>query len=160
MDTSDKRLSLSLSQESLARLLQVTQKLAQPFELVQLLTEVIEAGKSVLLADRGVVWLFDKSQQDLVMKAPQLDPAPRVHAGEGLVGECFTTRSIINVSDPYSDERFKGALDKHTGYRTHCLLNIPLQDSEANMIGVMQLLNKQSGSFDDRDKLLARTLAA
>lgn len=160
MDTRDEHLSLSLSQESLARLLQVTQKLAQPFDLVQLLTEVIEAGKSVLLADRGVVWLFDKSQQELVMKAPQLEPAPRVRAGEGLVGECFKTRSIINVSDPYSDERFMGALDKATGYRTHCLLNIPLQDSEANMIGVMQLLNKQSGSFDDRDKLLARTLAA
>jgi hypothetical protein len=54
--------SLSLSQESLARILQVTQKLAQPFDLVHLLNEVIEAGKSVLLADRGAVWLFDRSR--------------------------------------------------------------------------------------------------
>ncbi len=160
MSATEDRISLSLSQESLARLLQVTQKLARPFDLVQLLTEVIEAGKSVLLADRGAVWLFEKSSQELVMKAPQFSPRPRVRAGEGLVGECFKTRSIINVSEPYSDPRFQGAIDKATGYRTHCVLNVPLQDSEDRMIGVMQLLNKQSGSFDARDELLARTLAA
>ncbi|MDX1555357.1 MAG: GAF domain-containing SpoIIE family protein phosphatase [Xanthomonadales bacterium] len=160
MSATEDRISLSLSQESLARLLQVTQKLARPFELVQLLTEVIEAGKSVLLADRGAVWLFDKSSQELVMKAPQFSPPPRVRAGEGLVGECFKTRRVINVSAPYSDPRFQGAIDKATGYQTHCLLNVPLQDSEDRMIGVMQLLNKQSGSFDARDELLARTLAA
>ena len=154
------QISLSLSQESLARLLQVTQKLAQPYELVQLLTEVIEAGKSVLLADRGAVWLFEQGTRELVMKAPQFDPSPRVSPGEGLVGECFTSRQIINVANAYGDERFQGAIDKATGYRTHCLINVPLQDSEANTIGVMQLLNKQSGSFNASDELLARTLAA
>jgi len=152
--------SLSLSQESLARILQVTQKLAQPFDLVHLLNEVIEAGKSVLLADRGAVWLFDRSQQELVMKTPQFNPAPRVRGGEGLVGECFSTRSIINVADAYSDPRFQGAIDKATGYRTHSLLNVPLQDSQDRMIGVLQLLNKASGAFDERDELVARTLGA
>lgn len=151
---------LSLSQESLARILQVTQKLARPFDLVKLLTEVIEAGKSVLLADRGAVWLYDPGQRDLVMKAPHFDPAPRTRTGEGLVGECFKTREIINVTDAYSDGRFQGAIDKATGYRTHCLLNVPLQDSEDNMVGVLQLLNKQSGAFNDQDELVARTLAA
>lgn len=150
----------SLSQESLARILQVTQKLARPFDLVNLLTEVIEAGKSVLLADRGAVWLHDPNQRDLVMKAPRFDPAPRVRTGEGLVGKCFKTREIISVTDAYGDPRFQGAIDKATGYRTHNLLNIPLQDSDDNMVGVLQLLNKQSGAFDERDELVARTLAA
>jgi phosphoserine phosphatase len=149
-----------LSQESLARILQVTQKLAQPFDLVNLLTEVIEAGKSVLLADRGAVWLYDPNQRDLVMKAPQFSPAPRADTGVGLVGECFRSREIINVDDAYGDPRFQGAIDKATGYRTHCLLNIPLQNSDGHMIGVLQLLNKQSGAFDTRDELVARTLAA
>lgn len=151
---------ISLSQESLARILQVTQKLARPFDLINLLTEVIEAGKSVLLTDRGAVWLFDRKRGDLVMKAPRFEPAPRVEPGDGLVGECFQTRQIISVDDAYSDPRFQGAIDKATGYRTHNLLNIPLQDSDDNMVGVLQLLNKQSGAFDERDELVARTLAA
>lgn len=152
--------SPSLSQESLVRILQVTQKLARPFDLVNLLTEVVEAGKSVLLADRGVVWLYDPVEQELVMKVPRFDPAPRVKPREGLVGECFHTREVISVADAYSEPRFQGAIDEATGYRTRCLLNIPLQDSEDNMVGVLQLLNKQSGAFDERDELVARTLAA
>lgn len=152
--------NLGLSQESLVRILQVTQKLAQPFDLFNMLTEVLEAGKSVLLADRGAIWLFDEVLQELVMKAPHFEPAPRLKAGEGLVGECFTSRDIINVADAYADPRFQGAIDKATGYRTRCLLNVPLQDSKDKMIGVLQLLNKPSGAFDARDELVARTLAA
>lgn len=154
------QLYLSLSQESLARILQVTQKLAHPFELVPLLTEVIEAGKSVLLADRGSVWLFDSVQQELVMKAPELTPTPRVRAGEGLVGEAFTSGRVINVSDAYADPRFQSAIDKHTGYHTRCILNVPLQDNEDRTIGVLQLLNKETGTFDERDELVALSLAA
>lgn len=150
----------SLSQESLLRILEVTRKLAEPFDIVHTLNEVVEAGKSVLLADRGSIWLYDESQDALVMKVPQFTPPPRVEIGEGLVGECFKSRDIINVDDAYSDPRFHGALDKTTGYRTKCLLNVPLLGSENRMVGVLQLLNKQSGRFDKGDELLANTLAA
>lgn len=152
--------SLSLSQESLIRILQVTQQLAQPFDLVHMLTEVLEAGKSVLLADRAAVWLYDETQQELVMKAPSFSSPPRVRAGEGLVGECMKSRQIINVRDAYSDPRFMGAIDKATGYRTDCVLNVPLLDNKGGMIGVLQLLNKQTGAFERGDELVARTLAA
>lgn len=160
LETAKQQPPLSLSQDSLARILHVTRQLAEPFDLVVMLTQVLEAGQSVLLADRGAVWLYDENQQELVMKAPQFSPAPRVHAGEGLVGECLTSRSTINVSDAYADPRFQGAIDKATGYRTRNLLNVPLLDRNGGLIGVLQLLNKQTGAFDKSDELLANTLAA
>ena len=150
----------SLSQESLLRILEVTRKLAHPFKIVQMLTEVVEAGKSVLLADRGSVWLYDATQDHLVMKVPEFTPPPRVRPGEGLVGECFVSRDVIRVEDAYSDPRFQGGIDKTTGYKTKCLLNIPLLGSDNQLIGVLQLLNKQSGHFDKADELLGTTLAA
>ena len=67
---------------------------------------------------------------------------------------------IINVADAYADSRFQAAIDKHTGYHTRCILNVPLQDNEDCTIGVLQLLNKKTGTFDDRDELVARSLAA
>ena len=42
-----------LSQDALARILDVTQKLAQPYDLLHMLTEVVEAGESVLAADNA-----------------------------------------------------------------------------------------------------------
>jgi len=149
-----------LSQDALARILDVTQQLAQPYDLIHMLTEVVEAGESVLSADKGAVWLYDSAHDDLTMRVPEFKPAPRMRAGEGLVGECLSSREIINVSNAYSDPRFSKTVDKATGYKTRSVLNVPLLGWETQPVGVLQLLNKHAGVFDDSDELLAATLAA
>ena len=63
-----------LSQDSLARILDVTQKLAQPYDLLHMLTEVVEAGESVLAADKAALWLYDATRNDLIMKVPAARP--------------------------------------------------------------------------------------
>jgi sigma-B regulation protein RsbU (phosphoserine phosphatase) len=149
-----------LSQDAVARILDVAQKLAQPLGLLHMLTEVVEAGKSVLTADRGAVWLYEPSGGDLVMKIPELKPAPRIALGEGLVGQCLATREIVNVPDAYRDPRFHQIVDKATGYKTKSILSVPLLGWEKQPVGVLQLLNKRIGVFDDNDQHVAATLAA
>lgn len=149
-----------LSQDSVARILEVVQKLAQPLDLLSMLSEVVDAGKSVLSADRGSLWVFDSTTSELVMRVPQLEPQPRLVLGEGLVGQCLQSREIINVVDAYSDPRFHRATDKATGYRTHSVLNVPLLGWDQHPVGVLQLLNKALGPFDDHDERVAAALAA
>ena len=149
-----------LSQDALARILDVTQKLAEPYDLLHMLTEVVEAGESVLAADKAALWLYDPARDDLIMKVPSLKPAPRMAAGEGLVGECLSKREIINVSNAYADPRFSRTVDTMTGYKTQSVLNVPLLGLEKEPVGVLQLLNKYAGVFDEGDELLASTLAA
>jgi len=149
-----------LSQDSLARILDVTQKLAQPYDLLHMLTEVVEAGESVLNADKAALWLYDPTRDDLIMRVPAFKPAPRMVAGEGLVGECLATREIINVQNAYGDSRFSQAVDLATGYKTESVLNVPLLGWDKQPVGVLQLLNKYAGVFDEGDELLASTLAA
>jgi len=153
-------LSPRLSQDALARILDVTQQLAQPFDLMHMLTEVVEASVSVLSADKGALWLYDAAQDDLTMRVPEFKPAPRLPAGKGLVGECLSSREIINVSDAYADPRFNRTVDKATGYKTSSVLNVPLLGWETRPVGVLQLLNKHAGVFDKNDELVAATLAA
>ena len=149
-----------LNQDALARILDVTQQLAQPFDLVHMLTEVVQAGESVLAADKGALWLYDVGRKDLVMMVPALEPAPRIATGDGLVGECLSSREIIKVDDAYADARFRGAVDKATGYKTQSILNVPLLGWEKRPVGVLQLLNKYTGVFDENDEHVASTLAA
>jgi len=152
-----------LSRESLLRILEVSQKLAESFEPMRLLTEVVEAGKDVLLADRGSLWIYDAESGDLELKVPREsedDPPIRVPAGLGLVGECLEKRKIINVPDAYADDRFSSAVDRSTGYRTRSILSIPLLGRSGEPVGVMQLLNKHGGVFDDNDEMAATALAA
>ena len=152
--------SPTLDQGAVARILDVAQKLAQPLDLMRMLGEVVDAGKSVLTADKAALWLYEPACGDLVMKVPELKPAPRIAIGDGLVGQCLANREIINVSDAYGDPRFRGAVDKATGYKTQSVLNVPLLGWEKQPVGVLQLLNKQIGIFDSDDELVASALAA
>lgn len=149
-----------LSQDSLARILEVTQKLAEAFDLVHMLTEVVQAGESVLAADKGALWLYEPASGELVMQVPGFTPPPRIAAGEGLVGECLASREIINLANAYGDSRFRGAVDRATDYKTQSILNVPLLGREKQPVGVLQLLNKHSGVFDANDERVAMVLAA
>ena len=150
----------ALSQSALMKLLEVTRKLAAPYDLTTMLTEVVEAGRSALNADLATLWLYDAECHELEIRVPQLEPSARVAAGQGLVGECLAARKIINVPDCASDKRFMGAVDRATGYETQSVLNIPLVSGDDPPVGVMQLHNKIDGEFDQNDELLAAAVAA
>ena len=149
-----------LSARDLEPILAVASKLAAPFDLDTMLGEVAGAARQVLEADRVSVWLHDAATDELVLKISG-DPEPvRVPAGVGLVGSCARHRRLINVPDCYADERFDSSLDQQTGYRTRCMLSLPLIDHKDVLVGVLQVLNRHAGVFDEDDEALATVLAA
>ena len=149
-----------LGARDLEPILAVAAKLAQPFDLRTMLREVVNAAKQVLGAERGSVWLYDEARDELLLEiATDIDPV-RVKSGTGLVGSCARNRSIINVPDCYADPRFDPELDRRSGYRTRCMLTLPLVDHRGVLVGVMQVLNKVEGVFESDDEALATVLAA
>jgi sigma-B regulation protein RsbU (phosphoserine phosphatase) len=149
------------SARDLETILGVTSALAAPFDLMTMLAEVVSAAKQVLNADRGSVWLYDPAADELVLEVATGIRPVRVPAGAGLVGACARNRQIINVPDCYADPRFDPGVDKSSGYRTRCMLTLPLVDHKDVLVGVMQVLNKAGGGvFDDHDEALATALAA
>ena len=146
--------------QALRQILEVTRKLAAPFDLDTMLAEVVDASRRILDADRGTVFLYDGENEELVVRVgTDLEPI-RIPADKGIVGESAQTRKLINVPDCYADERFNRAIDKQTGYRSRCMLTIPLIGYEDSLVGVLQILNKKSGVFDAKDEYVAQALAA
>ena len=150
----------SLSTQDLKPLLEVTRHLAAPFDLVTMLDEVISAATQILDAERGTVWLYDATTNGLVLQVATGISPVHVPAGRGLVGSCAESRTLINVRDCYADPRFNPELDRQTNYRTRCMLTLPLVDHKDRLVGVLQVLNKRNGIFDDDDEVLASSLAA
>lgn len=149
------------SARDLETILGVTSALAAPFDLMTMLAEVVAAAKQVLSADRGSVWLYDAAADELVLEVATGIRPIRVPAGAGLVGACARHRQMINVPDCYADPRFDPGVDKASGYRTRCMLTLPLVDHKDVLVGVMQVLNKAGGAvFDAHDEALAAALAA
>ena len=149
-----------LSAEDLAPILAVAGKLAARFDLTTMLAEVVAAAKLVLEAERGTVWLYDRDADELVLRFTEDVPPIRIRAGTGIVGTCARNRRLINVPDCYADPRFDPTIDRLSGYRTRCMLTLPLVDHDDVLVGVMQVLNKPHGAFDELDERLATVLAA
>jgi phosphoserine phosphatase len=151
-----------LRPQALAEILEVTRKLATPFDLVTLLTQVIDAARSVLRADRGTVYIYAPDTDELVVSVATELEAIRFPATQGIAGECAQTRQLINVPDCYADPRFNPSFDKETGYRTRCMLTLPLVDLDDALVGVLQILNKHDGVFtrDDERHAIYRFLCA
>jgi phosphoserine phosphatase len=141
-------------------ILAVTTKLAAPFDLMTMLAEVVSAAKQVLHADRGSVWLYDPAADQLVLEIATGIAPVRISASAGIAGACARERRIINVPDCYADARFNPEVDRRSGYRTRCMLTLPLVDHKDVLVGVMQVLNKENGVFDENDEALATVLAA
>jgi len=146
--------------QALRQILEVTRKLAAPFDLDTMLAEVVDASRRVLDADRGTVFLYDSDANELVVRVGTGLEQIRIPADMGIVGESAQTRKLINVPDCYADNRFNRAIDKQTGYRSRCMLTIPLIGYEDSLVGVLQILNKNNGAFDAQDEYVAQALAA
>jgi len=121
---------------------------------------VVDAARNILDAERGTVFLYDEYGDELFIKVATGMETIRIPADRGIVGECARTRQLINVPDCYADERFNPDVDRKTGYRTRCMLTVPLIGYEDSLIGVLQILNKNDGVFDDQDEFVAQALAA
>lgn len=145
---------------ALRQILEVTRKLAAPFDLDTMLAEVVDASREVLNADRGTVFLYDDRTNELVVRVGTGLDHIRIPANKGIVGESAQTRQLINVPDCYADDRFNRAIDRQTGYRSRCMLTIPLIGYEDSLVGVLQILNKNEGVFDEKDEFVGQALAA
>ena len=146
--------------DGMARILEVSRHLARPLDLKEMLTEVVKAACAVLHAERCTVWLFDAEKNEFFTEVLIGDAPICIPADRGLVGSCAQTRDVINVPDCYADPRFDRSIDQSTGYRTRCLLSVPLIGYDDALIGVMQVLNRIDRPFDDGDVETATALTA
>ena len=148
-------------ENALLRVLEITRQLGGSFELHELLGQVVEAALDLLSADRGTVFLYDCDTDELYSSVATGEQQIRFSAKRGIAGECAQTQEVINVPDCYADPRFNPEVDRKTGYRTRCLLSIPMVDYDGALVGVLQVLNKMpEGIFGESDEQIAKALAA
>ena len=128
-----------------------------PFEAQE---AVITESCRLLDCDRSSIFLLDEITQELVLHVAKGAQEIRIPRTAGIAGECAEKGEVMTINDPYSDPRFNQATDKATGYTTTSILATPIRDAEANIIGVMQAINKGGTSgFTGSDKSLVEKLS-
>ena len=140
-------------------LLKIGQRLSSEMQLDRLLEMILDETTQVMEADRSSLFLVDREKQELWTKIAQGTTEIRLPIGKGISGAVAKTGEIINIPDAYADKRFNPETDKRTGYRTKTILCVPMKNSEGSIIGVIQVLNKKRGVFDNSDEEVLLALA-
>jgi signal transduction protein with GAF and PtsI domain len=108
-------------------------------------------AKDVILAARCSIFIYDTKTQKLWTTLSDGVEKIEVDVDKGIVGKTIKEKKPIVVNEAYSDPDFFNEIDKKTGYTTNNIITAPIFNSNRQVMGVLQLLNKEGG-FDNEDR--------
>lgn len=138
-------------QRAAAALMSATQSLSKSsLDLEETLKKVMDEAKQLMNADRSTLWLIDRDKNDLWTKIP-IGPRGelkeiRIPMGVGYAGTVAKSGEPLNIPfDLYDHQGSETSkrVDQTSGYRTCSLLCMPVFNSDQELIGVTQLVNKK-----------------
>lgn len=112
---------------------------------------ISDEAKSLLNADRCSIFIVDAEDKILWTKLSDGIGRIVIALDAGIVGDTYQSQKPQIVNFPYEDPRFLPNIDKKSGYVTRNIITVPIFDSKQDVIGVIQLLNKSRGDYDDTD---------
>lgn len=110
----------------------------------------IEA-KKLLKCERCSIYLIDYEAQMLWTKHSDGIGRIAISTDSGIVGHTFKTRAPQIVNNPYENPFFMPNIDKKSGFTTKNIITTLIFDSNREVIGIIQLLNKLEGEFSEED---------
>ena len=125
-------------------------------------------------ADRITIYAVDGIKKQLISRIKTGNEIKKIHLSinnRSIAGYCATTGRLLNINDVHDEVKLKGinpqlkfdsSWDKKTGYNTNQVLVAPISCNKY-LLGVMQLINKKSGGFFDKEdessiQAIAKTL--
>ncbi len=159
---SDREERLRRDCEGEAELLEITNQLASELNLGRLLVRIMESVQKLLSTERSTLFMYDEktnelwSHLSLNLEIKEI----RIPSDVGIAGAVFKTGETVNIPEAYADERFNRTVDEETGFRTRSILTVPIINKDEITIGVLQVLNKDSGPFLEADEKRLRAFAS
>ncbi len=146
------------------RLLETSSDLASTLDLDSLLARIVQVAAELTEAEAASLLLYDVETQHLYFEAATAGidatmgktPIPVTNS---IAGWVFTEGKPILVDDVLRDSRFFREVDVLTRFQTRNVLGAPLRTKDKT-IGVIEVVNKRHGMFDQDDVRLLQTLAA
>jgi HD-GYP domain-containing protein (c-di-GMP phosphodiesterase class II) len=111
---------------------------------------------------RGSLFLIDKQNGELftIVSDGLGGKDIRLSMNLGIAGLVAMTGKALNIPDAYADSRFDMRTDQKTGYRTRCILCVPVKNQNGEVLGVIQTINKKNSIFTDTDAEYLKALSS
>lgn len=143
---------------------QATKKLASTGKFDTLLKEVLQLCVDAVGASGGTIYVHDSASQRLrfqhVVPADVADrlPSKDIPDNYGLAGQAFQSKQTVTKVFPPKPEL--SDFEQATGVVLRNMIACPLSMEEETPFGVVQLLNKIEGNFNEFDTAVLETVSA
>ena len=132
-------------------LLEVFSAIASELDLNKLIQLIMNKAAEISNSDRSSLFLMDEETGELWTIFAKGLENEMVRTKKGIVAEVAKRREPMIVNDPYSHPLFNASVDKKTNYTTKSILSVPVFNSESEILGVIQVINKNNGEYDQED---------
>jgi Nif-specific regulatory protein len=158
-------LGFSREHQELKYLWDISQSLYQYLNVDDLILHIIKQITNVMYAEAASVILLDEGKDELVFcwssdipeRLDKLEEI-RIPADHGIAGSVFQSGKAEIILEVAQDPRHYSDVDSATDFKTKSMIAVPLKTKEQT-IGVLEVLNKIKGVFDEKDFNFLVTLA-
>jgi signal transduction histidine kinase len=143
-----------------------TQKLSSSSSVDETLREVLHLCAEAVGAEAGTIYIHDPDRHCLefrhVLPEDVRDRLPGQDIPDtfGTAGRAFQRREPVITLSADAKAEPMSEIEKATAVEVRTMLTAPLAVPEHDPIGVVQLINKTSGEFDQRDLEILETVGA
>ena len=115
---------------------------------------IVKYIKDIIGAERCSIFIYDRDKDELWTTIADGIDRIVVNKDDGIVGYTLKIKKPVIANDTYSHEKFLDDIDKQTGYKTKNIATVPILNSNKEVGGVLELLNKNGGFSDDDLKFM------
>lgn len=138
--------------EKLSLIVRLTRLLKSNAKESEIFNEISKIAIETTNADRSTIYIYNQNEKKLTSKiARGVATKISIDLGAGLAGTSAQKKEVLIENDAYNSKLFNKEIDLQTGYTTTKILSAPIIGNSKKLLGVMQVLNKQDGDFDEED---------
>jgi signal transduction histidine kinase len=144
------------------RLIEISRDLASTLDLDPLLDRILAAARDISGAEVASILLYDSAARQLYFQAAtNMDPMMRgiVVPMDSIAGWVVTNRKPVRIDDVHKDTRYFKNVATTVSLDTKNIIGVPLITKD-KVVGVMEVLNKEHGEFNEIDEDLLSVLGA
>lgn len=144
-------------------LFSIAGSLNSTLDLDFLLQKIGAAAEQLLDSEASAIMLVTDDKKHLFFRVASGEKAKALKTmtlpiGQGIAGWVAQHRQSQTVNDTRTDPRFAGKFDKASGFVTRSLLCVPML-FRGELVGVVEVLNKRSGTYTEGHVGLLSSLA-
>lgn len=155
---------MDFTNNQLLELLEVSRVISSTLDIDNILDKIITLSSKLLNTEASSLLLIDEPKNRLMFKKATGSKAEELNQftlklGEGIAGWVAQTGEALIVNDVTKDIRFRKAISETIDFPTKSILCVPIFIRD-RIIGVIEVINKKTGDFDNQDLQLLSALSS